>query len=245
METNRMFNAKLISDDVKEDEVKSALENLTAQASRSSGPALNIFSQLQHKRAQRIETAAGSLEKMMGADHPQVAVLKQNAAAAGEFKAYYKAQAERVEKRPKLRANEWMVFGRIFDSTGKPAPNLTVRVFDQDLKLHDLLGETETDESGDFAVVYHARDFYEKGENAPELFVMVEDQAGKTLFSSRENIRPQAGRSEYFTIQLADKAAKSAAKKRGRPPKAAAAKTGSVPNAKAAAKTNLTHKVKK
>jgi 5-hydroxyisourate hydrolase-like protein (transthyretin family) len=232
MEFNKSFVGNIATADVSEDEAKVAMENFTAQASRSSAPALNVFAQLQQKRAQRIEAATGSLEKVLGAEHPQVAVLKQNSASAGEFKAQFNTQAERVEKRPKLRANEWMVYGRVYDAAGKPASGLTVRVFDRDRKLDDLLGETETDENGDFHSVYHARDFYEKGENAPELYILVEDAAGNELFSSRENVRPQAGQSEYFVIQLGKVTTKAAAKKRGRPPKAAAAKKASASSAK-------------
>jgi hypothetical protein len=232
MEFNKSFIGNFANADVSEDEAKSAMENFTAQASRSSAPALNVFAQLQQKRAQRIEAAAGSLEKVLGAEHPQVEVLKQNAVSAGEFKTQFTVQSERVEKRPKLHANEWMVYGRVFDAAGKPAAGLTVRVFDRDRKFDDLLGETETDETGDFFTVYHARDFYEKGENAPELYVMVEDAAGNELFSSRENVRPEAGQSEYFVIQLGKVTTNAAAKKRGRPPKTAAAKTAKVSSAK-------------
>jgi len=244
MEFNKSLIGNFANADVSEDEAKAAMENFAAQASRSSAPALNVLAQLQQKRAQRIEAAAGSLEKVLGAEHPQVALLKQNAVSAGEFKAQFNVQAERVEKRPKLRANEWMVYGRVFDTAGKPPAGLTVRVFDRDRKLDDLLGETETDQYGDFSVVYHARDFYEKGENAPELYVMVEDAAGNELFSSRENVRPQAGQSEYFVIQLSKVTTKAAAKKRGRPPKAAAAKTASASSAKSV-KTASALKTKK
>jgi len=243
MEFNKTNVGNFVNADVSEDEAKAAMENFTAQASRSSAPALNVFAQLQQKRAQRIEAAAGSLEKVLGAKHPQVAVLKQNAVSAGEFKIQFNFQAERVEKRPKLRANEWMVYGRVFDAGGKPGDDLTVRVFDRDRKLDDLLGETVTDQNGDFSVVYHARDFYEKGENAPELYVMVENAAGNELFSSRENVRPQAGQSEYFVIQLSKVTTKTAAKKRGRPPKAAA-KTAGASSAKSV-KTASALKTKK
>ena len=232
MEFNKSLVGNIANADVSEDEAKAAMENFTAQASRSSAPALNVFAQLQQKRAQRIEAAAGSLENVLGNKHPQVAVLKKNAVSAGEFKAQFNVQAERVEKRPKLRANEWMVYGRVIDAAGKPAAGLTVRVFDKDRKLDDLLGDTETDENGDFHSVYHARDFYEKGENAPELYVLVEDAAGNELFSSREKVRPEAGQSEYFVIQLGKVAAKAAAKKRGRPPKVAAAKTAGASSVK-------------
>jgi hypothetical protein len=234
MDNNQTINAKFAGVDVSEAEAKSRMENFTAQTSRSSAPALNVFAQLQQKRAQRLEAAAGSLETVLGADHPQVLVLKQNAVSAGDFNSYYTAQAARVEKRPKLHENEWMVYGRVIDAAGNPAAGLTVRVFDRDRKLDDLLGITETDESGDFYVVYHTRDFFEVGENAPELYLMVEDESGKTLFSSRDNVRPQAGQSEYFIIQLGKGVIKPTAKKRGRPSKTVAVKTASASSSKSA-----------
>ena len=83
MEFNKSFIGNFANADVSEDEAKAAMENFTAQASRSSAPALNVFAQLQQKRAQRIEAATGSLEKVLGAEHPQVAVLKQNSAIRG------------------------------------------------------------------------------------------------------------------------------------------------------------------
>jgi hypothetical protein len=235
MEFNQSFSANIAGVDVSEEEAKSKLENFTAQASRSSAPALNVFAQLQQKRAQRLEAASGSLENILGADHPQVAVLKQSADSAGQFNVYYHAQAVRVEKRPKLHPNEWMAYGRVIGGAGQPVVGVTVRVFDRDRKLDDLLGITETDDSGDFFVVYHARDFFEVGENAPELYIMVEDESGKLLFSSRDSFRPQAGQSEYFTIQLDVVTEKpAAARKRGRPPKAAKPKTRSTSGTKAA-----------
>ena len=245
MELNRTFSAKLVNDEVNEEDAKSALEKITGQASRSSAPALGFLAQLQQKRAQRVEAAAGSLEKVLGSDHPQVAVLKQNAASSLEFKTFYKVQEERVEKRPKLRANQWMVFGRVYDASGKPATGLTVRVFDKDRKLDDLLGDTETDENGDFSVVYHARDFFEEGENAPELYITIEDASGKILFTSRENVRPQAGQSEYFSIQLSGVSEKPVAKKRGRPSKTSAAKTVKAASVKTAKKVPAAKKKRK
>ncbi len=98
MEFNKSFVGNIANADVSEDEAKAAMENFTAQASRSSAPALNVFAQLQQKRAQRTEAAAGSLENVLGSKHPQVAVLKQNAVSAVEFKTQFTVQSERVRE---------------------------------------------------------------------------------------------------------------------------------------------------
>ena len=87
-----------------------------------------------------------------------------------------------------------MVYGQVVDEAGEPLEGLRVQVCDRDRKYDDLLGDTETDEHGDFSVVYHERDFAEVGEELPELYVVVEDQGGNKLYSSRDSVRAEAGR---------------------------------------------------
>ena len=97
---------------------------------------------------------------------------------------------------------EWTASGRVLNTAGIPASGLIVRVFDRDHKDDDLLGETLTDEHGDFHVIYHERDFKEFGEILPELYVTVRDPAGNELFTSRDDVRVNAGPVEYFLIRL-------------------------------------------
>jgi len=129
--------------------------------------------------------------------------LTRAAASVGAFKQVLDIESVRAVRRPKVEVNEWLVFGRVFDPQGNPVPGLRVRVFDRDRKYDDLLGDTTTDEHGDFAAKYHERDFIETREAQPELYVMVSDSAGATLYSSRDSLVYAAGRSEYFEIVLA------------------------------------------
>ena len=47
----------------------------------------------------------------------------------------------------------------------------------------------------------------EAGEELPESYVMVEDQRGNPLYSSRDELRHEARRAEYFQIVLGEQQA--------------------------------------
>jgi len=189
------------------DDVKTALDTFVDRSSDAAVPIMESFAELQEKRATRLADAEARLREHLGEDDPRVTALRQSAFAAEDLKRSLRTTAVRDDRLPKLRAQEWMVFGRVLDSGGRPVVGVTVRVFDRDRKYDDLLGETETDEYGDFAVVYHERVFAEAGEDLPELYVMVEDRQGNLLYSSRDELRYEAGRAEYFQIVLGEQQA--------------------------------------
>lgn len=202
MDQNRQSFGGMPAPEVDAEQLSRDLESVLRNTADFGAPALETFAQLQQRRADRMTEVAKALRKKLGKDHPQVAALENTAKSLTELKTRLDTQRARLKKWPKPRSNEWMVFGTVIDAQGQPATGLVVRVFDRDRKYDDLLGESETDENGDFSAVYHERDFAETRENLPDLYVMVSDTAGKLLYSSRDNIRFEAGRSEYFAIRL-------------------------------------------
>jgi Transthyretin-like family len=184
-------------------DVKVALDAFIDQSSDAAVPIMEGFAELQERRATRLADAEVRLKEGLGEDHPRVVALRQSAFAAEDLKRSLRTTAVRDGRLPKLGEHQWMVFGRVLDSGGRPVTGVRVRVFDRDRRYDDLLGETETDEYGDFSVVYHERVFAEAGEDLPELYVMVEDQQEHLLYSSRDELRYEAGRAEYFQIVLA------------------------------------------
>lgn len=202
MEQKEQFFGGIPGPQVDPEQLNQLLENMLRHTADTGAPALETFTRLQQRRADRMTEAAEALRKKLGKDHPQVVALENTAKSLGELKTRIDTQRTRLKNWPKPRANEWVVFGTVTDAQGQPAQGLTVRIFDQDRKYDDLLGETETDENGDFSAIYHERDFAETRENLPELYIMVSDASGKTLYSSQENVRFNAGKSEYFAIRL-------------------------------------------
>lgn len=190
--------------DIKPDDIRNPVDELLRRASEIGAPLLARFAELQEKRATRLAAAEARLKTHLGEDHPQVVALRRVGAAAGELKRTTGTMAERLARWPKLRPHEWVVFGQVLDAEGNPAAGLRVRVYDKDRKYDDLLGDTTTDEYGDFAAIYHERDFAEAGEELAELYVMVDDEKGNLLYSSHDHVRPNAGRAEYFEIVLSE-----------------------------------------
>ena len=183
-------------------QMQQALQGLLAHSVDSDAGMLSAFAQLQQRRAERSDALGKALKKKAGSDNPDVIAMQNMAGALSQIKEQTDRQAARANRWTTPKANEWTVFGTVTDVQGKSAAGVTVRVFDRDRKYDDLLGETVTDENGDFSVLYHERDFAEPGEKLPDLYVMVSDAAGKSLYSSRDTVRFEAGRSEYFAIQL-------------------------------------------
>jgi hypothetical protein len=213
------------------DEAKALADQLVQQAVAAFAPTLALFAQWQQARAEQLAAAAERLKTTLGEYHPRVIALNQAVTATKAFQQVLSVEAVRAARRPVIQLNEWVVFGHLIDAHGNPVPGLRVRVFDRDRKYDDLLGDTTTDEFGDFAVKYHERDFAETGEALPDLYVMVSDLAGTLLFTSRDNVRFEAGRAEYFEIVLAaapeappDRPAPSASKRTRSKPKAKTAR---------------------
>jgi hypothetical protein len=186
--------------------LQEALQNALKQASQAGAPALQIFSQLQERRAARAKAMAKALQEKLGKDHPDVIAMTDLTNRMSELNTHMAEQITRVKRWPSPRPNEWMVFGTVTDPQGKPAAGLIVRVFDRDRKYDDLLKETTTDEFGGFSLVYPEHLLKELEEKRPDLYVMVNDAKGNIVYSSSDHVLYEAGRSEYFAIGLTQKA---------------------------------------
>ncbi len=198
------------------DQAEEALESMLEQASQALALGLQRFAALQERRARRLGLVSKRLADALGPEDPRVSALEHEAAAAAALQRHIATTAERVKRRPGLKPHEWAVVGRVVDAMGHPVAGVRVRVFDKDRRYDDLLGETTTDEFGDFAVVYHVRDFLEAGEKAPELYLEVRDKRGQVLFSSEEVLRYNAGRAEYFEVVLEEEKRKPGGRRRPR-----------------------------
>ncbi|MBN1428150.1 MAG: hypothetical protein JXB07_07180 [Anaerolineae bacterium] len=201
MDQNQQFFTGMPSPEVADSaQVQGMIQNLLKQAAQSGVLALGAFAQIQERRATRLSDAARVLGETLGDDDPETIAMGNLARSITELKTHLENQIVRLKRWPKPEPDKWMVFGNITDAQSNPASGLTVHVAARDQKLKSLLRETVTDEFGDFSVIYHERDFKGVGAELPDLYVMVSDVKGKTIFSSRDSVRYESGRSEYFTI---------------------------------------------
>lgn len=213
MEPNQSFLSGMPGPQIDPNLIQDGLQNMLKQAAQSGGPALTMFGQLQDRRAARTADIAQALGTALGTQHPDVVALQSYATTVENLKGQIDKHAGRQTRWPKPRPTEWVVFGTVTDATGQGAGNLTVRVFDRERKFDELLGETSTDEFGDFYLAYSERKFKKVGAEAPDLFLMVTGPDGKVIYTSEETVRFAAGRSEYFAIRLGAKKRRTRKKK--------------------------------
>jgi hypothetical protein len=106
---------------------------------------------------------------------------------------------------PVSEQGAWVVRGRVSDAQGKGLSGVTVSLFDKDLFFDDRLGETQTDDRGDYTFTYHVEDFRDLIERKPDIYLKVIDQKGKTIYTSKDTISYEAGRVETINITVGSK----------------------------------------
>lgn len=146
------------ANDLPLESIKTALDSFFTQVDEANTASLNQFAQLQQRRANRFRAVETRLKASLDENDPQVVALREAAAAADSLKQSLETTAIRAKRRPQITAKDWMVFGTVSNSNRDPVSGVSVRLFDRDGLLDGLLGETKTDEYGDFALVYHESD---------------------------------------------------------------------------------------
>ena len=98
--------------------------------------------------------------------------------------------------------DEWLVRGQITDERGVGIYGLIVSVYDKDFLFDDRLGQAETDQNGYYSLRYRTEDFRDLIERKPDIYILVMNSAGKTLYSSKREIRYEAGRVEIINVVI-------------------------------------------
>lgn len=108
------------------------------------------------------------------------------------------------EEKPSDTADlhEWLVKGRVTDKSGKGLKGLVVAVYDKDLFFDDAIGETLTDNEGNYSLSYYAEDFRFLIERKADLYVIVSDRNGNKLHDGKNETRHNVGRVEIIDVQI-------------------------------------------
>ena len=94
------------------------------------------------------------------------------------------------------------MWGQVLDQNNKGINALSVQAYDKDLIYDDLLGTTKTDSNGNFEIYYNDRDFNDLIEKSPDLYLLIKNNKGKILYSSKKKVRFQSKKTEKFSIIL-------------------------------------------
>lgn len=187
------------------EEIASQLAGMVDLLDQAQKPALEELAALQEKRAERFQRLEKRIASSLPADDPRRQAVRAAGARASLLRRGWQEDARRAEKVPRIKPDEWMVYGQVKDARGNPVSNAQVRLAAKDPQVQELLGSTATDESGDFTLVYPESIRARLGEKAPELFIQVVDRRGRELFLSDVALTVTPGRAEFFLIVLAEK----------------------------------------
>ena len=96
------------------------------------------------------------------------------------------------------------ITGRIREKgSGLGLPGLVVKAIDKDLLHDDVLGDTTTDDEGNFEIIYEEDDFRDLFEKAPDLYIVVRtSNRSRVLYTSAKSVRCEAGAEEHFEVVI-------------------------------------------
>jgi hypothetical protein len=107
---------------------------------------------------------------------------------------------------------EFIISGLVREKESKqPAGGLLVRAFDRDLFYTDLLGNAVTAANGTFVIAYRGKDFQELFEKKPDIYLEIYGSAAvqpspatamMPIFTTRRHVRFNAGKREFFLIEI-------------------------------------------
>ncbi len=103
----------------------------------------------------------------------------------------------------RARKEEYQVSGRILHPlTGKPVPGIVVTAVDKDVSKHDYVGIDISDASGNFEISFTEKEFMERGEGEPEIFIKAGMDRETAVVVNESPLRPKPGIRETFDIAL-------------------------------------------
>lgn len=99
--------------------------------------------------------------------------------------------------------SEFVVHGKVtYEASGRPAEDKRVTAMDADLLFDDKLGETVTDENGHFTLSYSAEKFRDLFERAPDIYLVIRDEEGCILTTTKDVVIRDAGQVQEINVQL-------------------------------------------
>jgi hypothetical protein len=192
-----------MEDDPIQTELIEALTELTEAAGALPAAGLQQLAGLQEARVKRLQAVENRLAEHLSEDDIRLLKVRHSIQRSAALQSLAGARAQREVVRPKIRPHEWGAFGTVRFKNGKAATGARVVLFDRDREEDDFLGDADTDGNGDFAIIYHVRDFSDDpNERTPDLVLRVLNRRGKPLIETEESIQAEAGRVELFDISL-------------------------------------------
>lgn len=144
------------------------------------------------------------LSEKLGVEHPRVKRMDARIKFNQNLFKDLNVEIEKTKIRvPTLKANSWMVHGRVLDSHKKGIGGLTMGLYDENGNWIKKLGYGCTDKYGYFSIVYTLKEGAEpEVTESMKLFLYVSDKNYKILHKDGEPIYLKIGKIDYREIYL-------------------------------------------
>jgi hypothetical protein len=103
-----------------------------------------------------------------------------------------------------MAGKRFRILGRVRGAQSKaPKSGLCVRAFDKDIVFDDPVGDTVTNERGEFFLEFTEEAFRDVWEQRPDLYLRIFDAGGtKLLVTTEREVRWHARPIEHFEIEV-------------------------------------------
>jgi hypothetical protein len=215
---------RLTADEFQRDTARREAGTVEARAA-----GLEALARLNEVRAAVDARERERLAEKLGPDHARVADLEARMAAGTAFAAKLITLAEEARTPPPATeppaatppvdpqtaagGGVWTVRGRVTDAKGKPLPEVTVSLYDEDLLFDDRLGQAVTDAEGRYELTYRTGDFRDLIERRPDLYVKLTAKNGSILHVQPAEVRCEASRTEIIDVRVGGEAGRSTKQK--------------------------------
>lgn len=183
--------------DVSVEEITRTLDRGVAGADTLRADKLDGLTAMRLVKEKRLQREQARLTAKLGAEHPRVTEIDDHLTLNTMMIRDLKLESSRARTEvPQVDQNTWMLHGFVRDKSLKPAPNLTVALFDPHGGRIGDLGHGCTDANGYFRITS------KNANKVTQAFIRVLSKQGSALYADKDALQPQAGTIDYREIIL-------------------------------------------
>jgi hypothetical protein len=183
--------------DVSFEEATRELDRGIAGADTLRADKLDGLTAMRVVKEKRLQREQARLTAKLGAEHPRVTEINDRLTMNTMMIRDLKLESSRARTDvPQVDQNTWMLHGFVRDKSLKPAPNLTVALFDPNGGRIGDLGHGCTDANGYFRITS------KNVSKVSRAFIRVLSKEGSALHADKNALQPQAGTIDYREIIL-------------------------------------------
>jgi hypothetical protein len=184
-------------------QVQSGFMTALTTADANAAQSVQILQQVHQARLSQLTRKATSLKAQYGANDPRVqAAQSAVTATTATVSRIAMVNQQLTTATPKVSANGWALYGRVFDEQSKPLAKYTVFLVDSQNAYQEVYGFAYTDSTGYFLLSYAGTQAKSASHTATLLFVEIANAKGQPVYLSPTAFQPAPRSATYQNITV-------------------------------------------